>query len=51
MDMCFWLFDQKEVSERLLGLLIFELEQLERQIDQVGPAEAELVDGPFVGFV
>jgi len=47
-DMRLGLFYHEEIGERLLDLLIFELEQLEGEVDKIGAAEAQLVDAALI---
>ncbi|MNJ56127.1 hypothetical protein D3C77_516570 [compost metagenome] len=48
MDVRFWFLDQEEVGHGHLFALVFELEQLERQVDEVGPAQAQLMNRAFI---
>ena len=50
MYMGLWLFNQQEVSKRLLGLLIFEFQELERQVDEICSTQAQFMDSTFVRF-
>ncbi|MNE20323.1 hypothetical protein D3C80_1134370 [compost metagenome] len=50
-DVRLWLLDQEKVRERMFGRLIFELEQLERQVDEIGASQAEFVDRALIAIV
>lgn len=50
-DMSLGLLDQQKVCARLLRFLVFKLEELQRQVDQVGTTEAQLVDGSLIVVV
>jgi len=50
-DVCLGFFDDEEIGEGLLDLLIFEFEELKRQVDEVRAAEAQLMDPALIaGF-
>ena len=42
------LLDEQKVGEGMLGRLVFELQQLQREVDQVGAAQAEFVNRALV---
>ncbi|MNR57762.1 hypothetical protein D3C85_1786010 [compost metagenome] len=50
MDVRFWFLDQEEVGHGHLFALVLELEQLKRQVDEVGPAQAQLMNRAFIPF-
>ncbi|MNY74282.1 hypothetical protein D3C86_2132740 [compost metagenome] len=51
MDVRFRLFDQQEIGDREFFALVLELQQLQRQVDQVGPAQAQLVYRSLIAFL